>query len=109
MAGSEADRVWSPFRPEVMADPARGNRYLLEKCPVHHCEEFDPPFYTLSRYAAVFERPDEFDLHRPVQRHLAFGLGVHFCIGAPTARLEAEIALRVLRERLPRLELGQHR
>jgi len=53
----------------------------------------------------VFANPDEFDITRPLQRHMAFGLGVHFCIGAPTARLEAEVALNRLRERLPELEL----
>ncbi|MDA0979521.1 MAG: cytochrome P450, partial [Proteobacteria bacterium] len=44
---------WSPFSPEVMRDPANGHRQLLEQCPVHRCDEFDPPFYTLSRYADV--------------------------------------------------------
>lgn len=58
-----------------------------------------------NRDATVFENPDLFDLNRPGKRHLAFGLGVHFCIGAPTARLEAEVALRVLRKRLPGLRL----
>ena len=58
-----------------------------------------------NRDAAVFENPDEFDLRRTGKRHMAFGLGVHFCIGAPTARLEAEVALSVLRERLPDLHL----
>ena len=58
-----------------------------------------------NRDAAVFEHPDVFDLRRPGKRHMAFGLGVHFCIGAPTARLEAEVALRVLRARLPNLRL----
>ena len=58
-----------------------------------------------NRDAAVFERPDEFDIHRPRKRHMSFGLGVHFCLGAPMARLEAEIALRVLSERMPDLRL----
>jgi cytochrome P450 len=58
-----------------------------------------------NRDPAIFENPDEFDLHRPRKRHMAFGLGVHFCIGAPTARLEAEVALSVLREKLPTLSL----
>ena len=53
----------------------------------------------------IFENPDELNLHRPQKRHMAFGLGVHFCLGAPTARLEVEVALSVLRERLPDLRL----
>ncbi len=44
---------WSPFNPSVMADPANGHQELLKNCPVHHCEAFDPPFYTLSRFADV--------------------------------------------------------
>lgn len=47
--------TWSPFKPDVMADPANGHQYLLQQCPVHRCEEFDPPFYTLSRYHDVQE------------------------------------------------------
>ena len=58
-----------------------------------------------NRDPAVFENPDEFVLHRPRKRHLAFGLGVHFCLGAPMARLEAELALSLLAERLPELRL----
>ncbi len=46
---------WSPFAPEVMADPAAGHQELLQQCPVHRCAEFEPPFYTLSRYADVEE------------------------------------------------------
>ena len=44
---------WSPFLPEVLSDPANGHDYLLKQCPVHHCTAFDPPFYTISRYADV--------------------------------------------------------
>jgi cytochrome P450 len=46
------------------------------------------------------------DVTRPGARHLAFGHGVHYCLGAPLARLEATIALRVLLGRLPELELS---
>ena len=58
-----------------------------------------------NRDAGIFEKPDEFSLHRESKRHMAFGLGVHFCIGAPTARLEAEVALSLLRQRVPDLRL----
>jgi cytochrome P450 len=58
-----------------------------------------------NRDADVFADPNTFDLWRGATRHMAFGLGVHFCLGAPMARLEAEIALRALIERIPELKL----
>ena len=53
-----------------------------------------------------FENPDRLDLHRAAQRHLAFGAGVHFCLGAALARAETEIALRRLFTRFPRIRLA---
>jgi cytochrome P450 len=57
-----------------------------------------------------FERPELFDVGRTPNRHLAFGHGIHFCLGAPLARLEARIALQSVLERLPGLALtpGAH-
>lgn len=49
---------------------------------------------------------DEFDITRAVKQHLAFGHGVHHCLGAPLARLEAEIALPALFERFPDMTLA---
>jgi cytochrome P450 len=54
-----------------------------------------------------FERPAEFDVDRGQNRHLAFGHGIHFCLGAPLARLEARIVLEALLSRLPGLSLDQ--
>ncbi|MFF5499861.1 cytochrome P450 [Streptomyces aquilus] len=50
--------------------------------------------------------PAVLDVTRPGARHLAFGHGIHYCLGAPLARLEATIALRVLLARVPELELA---
>ncbi|MGW7572099.1 cytochrome P450 family protein [Streptomyces tendae] len=56
--------------------------------------------------AAQGEDPGALDVARPNARHLAFGHGIHYCLGAPLARLEATIALRVLLSRVPELELA---
>ena len=50
--------------------------------------------------------PDSFDLDRDnARRHLAFGRGIHYCLGASLGKLEAELALEELARRFPRLEL----
>ena len=56
-----------------------------------------------NRDERVFERPDEFRLDRGPNRHVAFGMGIHYCVGAPLARLEAEVALRELLPRVTRV------
>lgn len=53
------------------------------------------------------ERPDEFDPDRETIRHLGFGKGPHFCLGAPLARLEAVVALTALTARFPNAELAE--
>jgi cytochrome P450 PksS len=53
-----------------------------------------------------FEDPDELDLAREPNRHVAFGLGVHYCLGAPLARLEGQIAINTLIRRQPGLQLA---
>ncbi|MFF3014316.1 cytochrome P450 [Streptomyces sp. NPDC057939] len=60
----------------------------------------------INRDGAVFEEPDALDWHRPTRHHLAFGFGIHQCLGQNLARAEMEIALGALFERLPRLRLA---
>jgi len=53
-----------------------------------------------------FPNPDKLDLTREPNRHLAFGLGIHYCLGAPLARLEGQIAINALLRRAPNLQLA---
>ncbi|HYT39846.1 MAG TPA: cytochrome P450, partial [Acidimicrobiia bacterium] len=59
-----------------------------------------------NRDDAVFDRPASFDITRPAPRHLTFGGAVHHCLGAPLARMEAELAVRTIVTRFPDLRLA---
>ena len=64
-------------------------------------------FASANRDECVFARPDDYDPERDdIKQHLAFGKGIHFCIGAPLGRLELTIALPMLLRRLPGLRPG---
>jgi cytochrome P450 len=70
----------------------KGDTMMLLLAAAHH----DP---------AAFDRPGEFDPDRESIRHLAFGKGPHFCLGAPLARLEASVALSAVTARFPRARM----
>jgi cytochrome P450 len=68
-----------------------------------------PMWGAASQDPDVFERPREFDMHRPnVRRHLTFGVGPHFCAGAEMARVEGKVAFEVLLSRLENIRLADH-
>lgn len=64
-------------------------------------------FASANHEGDVFDDPDVFDIHRDkANRHISFGKGIHFCLGAGLARMEARIALELLSQRLPSLRLA---
>jgi cytochrome P450 len=62
-----------------------------------------------NRDPAHFVEPDRLDVTRDQPRHLAFGSGIHYCLGAPLARLEAQAAIGTLLRRFPALTLTVER
>ena len=117
LLGEEHDEWW-----KVKADPARAPLVVeeslrlasptqgmfrvvttdaeLDGVPIPAGDAVVVVFAAANRDPTVFPDPDRFDPDRPnVRDHLAFGLGVHFCIGAPLSRLESAVALQKLAER----------
>lgn len=88
-------------------------RYATEACDFHG-KAIKPGHILLLLVGAInrdperFESPDTLDIARENNRHLAFGHGIHHCLGAALTRLETSIVLRVILERYPNLRLGNH-
>lgn len=65
-----------------------------------------PSLLGANRDPAVFADPDKFDITRSPNPHVAFGYGIHFCLGAPLARMEGAIAINALLARFPDIRLN---
>ncbi|MFC7908352.1 cytochrome P450 family protein [Streptomyces nigra] len=88
-------------------------RYAVTDIPLPDGQTIARGDAILASYAAANRHPDwhgesanRFDITRPTKDHLAFGHGVHFCLGAPLARLEVATALRMLFDRFPEIRLA---
>lgn len=64
-----------------------------------------PMLSSANRDESVFENPDRFDIHRDTRKHLAFGRGVHVCLGAPLARIEGQEIIKEILHRFPKIAL----
>lgn len=98
----ESLRYYSPVEITTM-------RWASESFTLHgqNIEQKDEVIISLAsanRDEKVFPNADRFDITRKNNRHIAFGHGIHFCLGAPLARLEAKIAIPTLLHRMPDLK-----
>jgi type IV secretion system protein VirD4 len=106
--------VWAPAIDELLrfvSPVQRTGRWLLADLEVGGRTIERGSFVTTliasaNRDPDVFERPDRLDFSRPENRHLGFGFGLHHCLGAPLARLEASVALPVLLGRTVAIDLA---
>jgi cytochrome P450 len=85
-------------------------RWVLEDVEIHGQEvargqELALLFGSANHDPKVFKRPDELDVGREHNPHMSFGAGIHFCLGAPLARIELQTSFGTLLRRLPAMEL----
>jgi cytochrome P450 len=95
------------YEPPVDATGRIASRDMeIGGCPVKQTQALTMFLRAANRDPEAFENPDRFDITRAKKPHVAFGGGAHICIGAPLARLEAQVALLRLFERFPNLRLA---
>ena len=84
-----------------------GEDFTLDGVPIQKGERLSLILGAANRDPAQFANPNSFDLHRHPNRHLAFSMGRHFCVGAHLARIQAIVANRELFRRFPALAIHQ--
>jgi cytochrome P450 len=100
---SAVEEVLRYDSPVVHATRIATEAMQIDGCPVAAGQTINAVLYAANHDPEAHPDPKRFDIERPDKRHASFGGGAHFCLGAPLARAEAQIALSVLFERFPKL------
>jgi len=98
------EEVLRYYAPVTMARKVIGETEVAG-CPVHHGDQMMLTFPAANHDPEVFDDPMEFKIDRAKNRHVAFGLGIHRCLGSNLARLELEVALQEWLRAFPNYEL----
>jgi cytochrome P450 len=103
-AVEEMLRYSGPFELSILRFPKEDMELHGQRIQAHEAVRVN--YLAADRDAEQFPEPDRFDVGRTPNKHVGFGQGIHFCLGAPLARLEAIVTLELLLERLPELRLA---
>lgn len=101
------DELLRYVSPTTLTGATAATDTVADGCPVAAGTQRTLVFAAANRDPDVFDEPDTFQATRAPNPHLAFSAGAHYCLGAPLARLHAEIALPALLSRLPGLRLTE--
>lgn len=91
----------------LMTDRLPTEDVEIDGCPIGQGQWIWPILLTANRDPEVHPDPDRFDIQRDHIRHVSFGAGPHFCLGAPLARMETEVAIGSIVARFPNLRLAK--
>ncbi len=103
-ATEELLRYYPPL--EMATDRYTREDVTIEGVTIPKGEKVLAVIASANRDASQFENPDMLDLTRENNKHISFGQGIHYCVGAPLARLEGQIALNTLLAYMPNLRLA---
>ncbi len=94
------------YSPVTMARISATDDAQIRGCPISKGDKVYLPFGAGNRDPAKFDRPDEVIIDRTENRHFAFGIGIHRCLGSNLARMELKVALEEWLARFPKFELA---